>query len=438
MFPNPQAALPLPARPDSEQYKKLAKELLRAAKSSEPDAIRAWCADWVKGLVEQSGIEIPPVALRIDGWVRDVSGFAQARLSAASQLSGAQFVIARSHGFASWPKFVRHIRSATNTNSPEAQFEAAADAIVGGDIATVRRLLRADPELLHRRSSREHHGTLLHYISANGVEGYRQKTPKNIVEIATLLLLAGADVDAGADVYGGNCTTLGLVATSVHPQSAGVQRPLMQLLIDHGAIMDRPGLAGGQNPLVLACFHNGQPDAARFLADHGAPLDLEAAAGVGRFEVVRGFFDPHGILTAAATHRQLQNGFLWACRCGHGDVAVFLLNRGADPLDPADTGATALHWAAGAAHIELINLLIQRGAPLEVKNRWGGTVLGHAGYGFEHGPAELDFVPVFKTLLAAGAQIRGSWLKWLGAVNTRSADEKARVAAVFRRYGAAE
>ena len=40
MFPNPQAALPLPARPDLEQYKKLAKELLRASKSTDSDAIR--------------------------------------------------------------------------------------------------------------------------------------------------------------------------------------------------------------------------------------------------------------------------------------------------------------------------------------------------------------------------------------------------------------
>jgi hypothetical protein len=44
----------------------------------------------------------------------------------------------------------------------------------------------------------------LHYCSANGVEGYRQKTPKNIVEITRILLEAGAEVDARADVYGGD------------------------------------------------------------------------------------------------------------------------------------------------------------------------------------------------------------------------------------------
>ncbi len=298
--------------------------------------------------------------------------------------------------------------------------------------------MRSNPELVHMRSSREHRGTLLHYVSANGVEGYRQKTPKNIVEITGVLLRAGADVDAGADVYHGNCTTLGLVATSVHPQRVGVQQPLMQLLLDHGASMDRPGLAGGNSPLVLACFHNGQPEAATFLADHGAPLDLEAAAGVGRLGLVKSFFDADGSLKLPANNRQLQNGFLWACECGHDDVALFLLDCGADPMVPADTGATALHWAAGAADVGLVKLFIDRGAPLEVRNRWGGTVLEHAGHGFEHGPADIDFVPTFETLLAAGSQIRGSWLKWVATVNRRSMNEKERLTEVLRRYGATE
>jgi hypothetical protein len=81
-------------------------------------------------------------------------------------------------------------------------------------------------------------------------------------------------------------------------------------------------------------------------------------------------------------------------------------------------------------------LLLDRGAPLEAINRWGGTVLGQAGYGFEHGPADVDFVATFEMLLAAGAEIRGSWLTWIEKVKGRSAKEKARLAEVFRRHGA--
>ena len=73
-------------------------------------------------------------------------------------------------------------------------FEAAVDAIVGGDVAALARLLHDHPELARARSTRAHRSTLLHYVSANGVEDFRQKTPANILEITKLLLKAGADV----------------------------------------------------------------------------------------------------------------------------------------------------------------------------------------------------------------------------------------------------
>src|SRR5919206_4396138 len=109
-------------------------------------------------------------------------------------------------------------------------FEAAADAVVSGDIAALQRMLRADPDLVRARSERKHHATLLHYVGANGVEDERQRTPKNIVEVARVLLDAGADIHAMADIYRGS-DTFGLAATSCHPRDAGVQIPLLEFLI---------------------------------------------------------------------------------------------------------------------------------------------------------------------------------------------------------------
>ena len=46
--------------------------------------------------------------------------------------------------------------------------------------------VKAPPGLA--RPGRRHHATLLHYVGANGVDGYRQRMPANAVEIATILL----------------------------------------------------------------------------------------------------------------------------------------------------------------------------------------------------------------------------------------------------------
>lgn len=181
---------------------------------------------------------------------------------------------------------------------------------------------------------------------------------------------------------------------------------------------------------------NGRSRAAKFLAAHGAKLDLESAAGIGRLDIVEKFFNSTGALKPLATKKKLQKGFLWACMYGCDNVVGFLLDHGADLLDPLDSGATALHWAAGGAHVNVVKLLLDRGAPLEELNMWGGTVLEHAGWGFEHDVRGMDFAPIFEALLASGAKIRGHWLTWLDKVKGRSTEERSRIAEIFRRYGA--
>jgi ankyrin repeat protein len=392
-------ATELPARPNLEQYRKQAKELLKACKSGDSAAIQR-----IKRLHPRSN---------------------------TYTLADAQLTIAREHAFESWPKFAKHIEALTQESSPVSQFESAVDAIVTGDAVTLRRLLDESPELIRERSTRMHRATLLDYVAANGFEDYRQKSPKNAVEILEILLSAGAEVDAVADTYG-KSTTLGLVASSVHPKQAGVQIALLETLLDAGAGID--GILGEASP-VLSALRNGRAEAAEFLSQHGARLDLEAAAGVGRLDVVETFFEADGALKAPATKTQMESAFLWACEYGRNGVVDFLLQRGIDPHAQGHTGQTGLHWAVVGGQLATIKLLLERGAPLEAENRYGGTALGQALWSAVNGDPGINHVEIIDTLIDAGAKIERGSLAWLAEQRT-DASTKASIGAALRRHGA--
>jgi ankyrin repeat protein len=399
MYPDPTAALLLPARPSLEHYRKRAKDLLKAADSE--DAIREWAA------------QFPPYA-------DDLARFAAERLRAGKQrrgrstLADAQFVIARAYGFLSWPRFVAHVEALAD-DSPTFAFESAVDGVVRGDAARLRELLHEHPGLARQRSTREHEATLLHYTSANGVEGERQISPHNAPAIAELLLAAGAEVDAEANVYGGGCTTLGLVATSMPPFQAGVQRAVIDVLLAHGARLDHPGAAGNRHALVHGCLANGQPDAARYLASRGAPLDLRAAAGIGRLDVVQSYFDGRA---SSATIAERDAAFAFACAYGEATIVEFLLQQGVavdTRLNMHGSGHTGLHVAAYHAHVSVVRVLLRHDASVTITDdTWHTPPLVWAlhAWSSDRTSAPEHYAEVVRLLVNAGAQVQDEWLRW--------------------------
>jgi hypothetical protein len=381
----------LPPRPSLEQYRKQAKALLKSEKAGDAAAVQR---------IRQHHSRLGKLT---DSEVR----------SGRFVLTDAQLVIAREHGFESWPKFARHIEALSRTNSSTSKFESAVDAVVAGDTAALERMLRESPELIRARSTRRHRSTLLLYVGANGVEDYRQRSPKNAVEIAEVLLKAGADVNALGEMYGGS-TTLGLVATSVHPLVTGVQEALIDTLLAHGASFEgavAPDYTAGS--IVNACLANGRGRAAAQLAERGARLDLEGAAGVGRMDVVRSFFNEDGSLKTNATKEQLKSGFNWACEYGRTRVVDFLLQHGID-VGERHIGATGLHWAALGARVESVKLLLERRAPVDVEDEtWSGTPLGWALHGWLNPSPEIVRDGCYEAaalLVAEGSMVLPEWL----------------------------
>lgn len=311
----------------------------------------------------------------------------------------------------SWSHLEEWAEEAASPGSRVSTFEAAAQAILSGNGSTLQAILRLYPSLIGHRSMRKHHATLLHYIAANGIEYDGEQYPENAVALLDLLLAAGAAVDTPADMYGGGATTLGLVATSIHPARVGLLIPLLDRLLEAGAAMDLPDAAGNRQYIVNGCLSNGRPEAADYLARRGAHLDLEGAAGVGRLDVVRSYFEEGDRLRTTVTRSQMGAALNWASQYGHSTVVDYLLDRGADPADPIN-GMHALHMALLGGHVDTIRLLIKRGAPLETRNMYGGTPLGMALWVIEQRdpvhtwPEEkVDDLAVIDALLEAGAEV---------------------------------
>lgn len=98
----------------------------------------------------------------------------------------------------------------------------------------------------------------------------------------------------------------------------------------------------------------------------------------------------------------LAEAFSCACFLGRTSVVDFLLTQGVDPAAGTSTGLSGFHWAANRGNLETVKLLIERKAPLELVNMYGGTVLGCAVWSAIN-ETRVDHVAIIEALLAAGA-----------------------------------
>ncbi len=371
---------PLPFRASLQQYRDQAADLLRAWQDGNATAIEFVTHRHPRFL----NPDIPWLPKRLsDEEVR----------RAAFDQADAELAVARGYDFADWRMLEEYVEAVTDDDSAVCRFETTVEAVIHGDVASVQSLLGRHPELAHARSTRVtpfnppvHRATLLHYVAANGVEGYRQLTPPNAVAIADALLDAGADVDALADMYGGQCTTMSMLVSSTPPARAGVQVPLVETLIDHAAAVEALGSGHWASPLMTALAF-GFTDAADALVRRGARVEtLAAAAGLGRVLDVRRLLD-------RADSPECHRALALSAQHGHVEIVRLLLDAGEDPnrYNPEGNHAhsTPLHQAVLAGRVEVVQLLVEHGARLDIKDAiYESTPLGWAVYAGQPGIAE--------------------------------------------------
>jgi ankyrin repeat protein len=198
------------------------------------------------------------------------------------------------------------------------------ETVKRGDTDTVSALLRARAELA--RVAGENGKTGLHYAAES-----------DRVEVARVLLDAGADIEAK--------TTWG--ATPFDWAATTGSSRVAELLLSRGAsgMTLITAAALGKQSVVQSIVESEQ-DLSRHRR-RGAPIEP----------------DDHWPSDSAHLLGDILSDALYAAaRNGHRDVVEYLLDQGADVDTKGVFGATALHWAAFNGHEATVELLIERGA----------------------------------------------------------------------------
>jgi hypothetical protein len=302
------------------------------------------------------------------------SGLADAAIFAAEfKLSDAQLTVAREHGFLSWTRLKRRIEKPVPSDRLElphheritdAAFRRAVDLIDAGDEAGLRAQLKLHPGLASKRVVFEgmnyfENPSLLEFIAENPIR--HGKMPENIVAVTEAILEAGVD-QAALDV------TLALVSSGSVPEACGKQTPLIDLLCDWGA--------DAGSAIHTALLH-GSVAAMQALVRRGAKVDL-AVAALGTQENFRRMLP-----VASAEERHL--ALAVAAQYCQVEIVRILLDAGEDPnrFNPigGHSHCTPLHQAAAYGTMELVQLLLERGARPDIKDvLWNGTPAGWANH----------------------------------------------------------
>ncbi len=151
------------------------------------------------------------------------------------------------------------------------------------------------------------------------------------------------------------------------------------------------------SPLMLSCYYK-KPQVTEMLLKYLDEINLFEAAAAGKFDAVAHLVYTH----PDAVNDFAEDGFTplgLACYFGQPEVARYLVLKGADVNLPSNNGFNVypIHSAAAGNYTEIVRMLIENGATVNVKQQAGSTPL--------HSAAQNGNLEMLILMLENGAEV---------------------------------
>lgn len=311
--------------PDLEQLKRQAKELLRGFAAGHTNAVAEVNSHYGGGHASKFG------------------------------LHDAQLVVARSYGFESWPRLKAYVDGVT--------VKRLADAVRANDLAKVRTMLRARPEVADLTMSYGDEHRPIHYA-----------VMERLPDMVRLLMRHGAHARQGIHPHRDATTALTIATERGYEEIVAIieeeeqrrgevtSEPKAESIGDETAraavasgdkewlqarhadgILNNPIRWDGGGLLTVAVRHN-RPEMLALLLDFGFDPDERVSSGEGDWVAYS------------------QGYPLWySAALGRHEMAELLLQRGANPNVHVDSSGSAVYSAYSHKQWEMVELLRRHG-----------------------------------------------------------------------------
>jgi hypothetical protein len=308
--------------------------------------------------------------------------------------SDARIVVAREYGFPSWDDLMQYAQKAIDEyeHRPSGTLADAFELIRQGDVEGLRKMLDADPSLVHA-TYRGAATTMLEAVAQPDVFGENLGLALGVDRrIVALLIERGSALD----------TALNLAACFNRAE-------LVEMLLGAGASTG-PDKTWSLTPLQAALYH-GQQEAGDLLGRGALEPDAPyTAAGAGRLDVLETWLSlsppvplpdaprpnladvgwPPGPPPIASAQDVLDEAFAMAAFNGRIIALDRLLAHGASVDGTLHLGLTGLHLAVIRRRVDVARWLVAHGARLDLHDKiHDGTPVGWARHNANGSPIHV-------------------------------------------------